>query len=294
MQRRTFMQLAAVGVLSAAGCARQTDDTPLRIAVNAWIGYAPLVYADRMGWLKPANVQLFETVSLGESLSLFESGTVDAYSATQYEFHLARPKAPTLKPVMLLDRSNGGDGIVGNRTLAQLRGETRPIETYLEADSINMELFNQFVASHHLKHLPWKLINQDQASNTLLSPRRPEPTVVVTYSPYKEQLLAKGFTLLGDTRSINLLIIDGIFAPQAVIDQQAARWKQVKQAVDRAIEVARAEPQAFLQHTSRFLGIETVTGLKAALAGIEWINHPAPPLLTRLQALDIPVDRVLP
>lgn len=278
---------------SVLGCYRDAEAAPLRIAVNAWIGYAPLVYAQRMGWLKPLNIMLFETVSLGESLSLFESGSVDAFSATEYEFRLARETASTLKPVMLLDRSRGGDGIVANRTLEQLRQETAPIETYLEADSVNMELFKQFIAARKLEHQPWKLINQDQASNTLLSPQRPAPTVVVTYSPYKEQLLAKGFGLLADTRSLDLLIIDGIFAPEAVIDSEAARWKQLKQAVDRAIDMAQRDPQQFMKVSCSFLGMVSLAEFKAALAGIEWINHPSQQLLKQLEQLRIPVDRVL-
>lgn len=294
MKRRTFLQLTAVGTMvSVLGCSRDAETAPLRIAVNAWIGYAPLVYAQRMGWLKPLNIRLFETVSLGESLSLFESGSVDAFSATEYEFRLALETEPTLKPVILLDRSKGGDGIVANRTLEQLRQETAPIETYLEADSVNMELFQQFIATRKLEHLPWKLINQDQASNTLLSPQRPASTVVVTYSPYKETLLDKGFSLLADTRSLDLLIIDGIFAPQAVIDSEAARWKQLKHAVDRAIDMAQRDPGLFLQATGQFLGIKTASQLQAALDGIEWINHPSDALLEQLQGLQIPVDRVL-
>ncbi len=293
MQRRHFMTLAAAAALpwSLSGCDK--PQTKLKTGVNAWIGYAPLVYAEARGWLDTLSAQLYTTVSLGETLFLFEDGQVDTFCATQYEYHLARHNAPSLVPVMLLDRSNGGDGIVANRTLAQLKTETRPIEVYLEADSINRELFEQFVQLEGLGDKTFRLHNQDQQSNTLLDPKRSAPMVVVTYSPYMERLLEKGFVMLANTRDMPLLVVDALFTLRDTFNQHRPVFEQMKKVLDRSIEDFRQRPEKVFPWVSAFLGINSVNELRQAMAGIEWINHPDPLLLQRVRRLDMPVDTIL-
>ncbi|WP_294947516.1 hypothetical protein [Sulfurivirga sp.] len=294
MKRRTLLKgLAALGAAPLAGCDRFGSE-PLTVSVNAWIGYAPLVYADSRGWLAPLNVRLFTTVSLGESLTLFETGTAMAFSATQYEFHLARRDVPDLVPAILLDRSNGGDGVVGNRTLAQLQRDTGPIDVFLEADSVNREVLDQFVRQHGLTNRKLVLHDQDQMRNTELDPARPAPTLVVTYSPYMEQMVRKGFRLLASTRDLSLLVVDGLFVRRPLLQARLEQFRRLKQVVDRAIDDFRARPETVFPHVREFLAIKNVAELKTAMAGIEWINHPPSDLLQRIAAVGIPVETVLP
>lgn len=93
-------------VLLLASCSHSKDK--LKISATTWGGYAPLFYAKAKGWLDPLNIKLIHVVSLSENMYLYQAGNADAYVGTQYEYNVMSVQKPTLKPVMMFDRSNGG------------------------------------------------------------------------------------------------------------------------------------------------------------------------------------------
>ncbi len=264
-----------VGVMLSA-CESSAPSAPLKIVTNSWIGYAPLYYARQKGQLAPLGIKLVTVVSLGESLQLYRSGVTEAFTGTQFEFGEAYARDPSLTPVILFDRSNGGDLVMGNRSLDQLRQVREPVDAYLEVGSVNALVLRDFLRSQGLEGLDIRYINQDQGRISTLDARKlKRPSLVVTYFPYNQSLEDKGFIELASTRNdTDLLVIDALYTAQPILKAHREQLQQLKRKVDAAIEVAQRDPEAFYAVVAEFLGNPGLEAFREGLSGIEWINRP--------------------
>jgi len=264
-------------------CESNPAPPSLKIVTNSWIGYAPLYYARQQGQLDDLGIKLVTVVSLGESLQLYRSGVAGAFTGTQYEFAEAYARDPSLTPVILFDRSNGGDLVMGNRTLAELRALDEPVDAYLELGSVNALVLQDFLEANGLGGLEIRYINQDQGRiSTLQADQLERPTLITTYFPYNQALEKQGFTELASTRdNIRILVIDALYTSQAMLSQHKEQLQALKQLVDAAIEVAMRDPEAFYAVVADFLGRPGPEAFRAGLDDIEWINQQRDPELDR-------------
>jgi len=184
----------------------------LEISTTTWIGYSPLFYAKEKGWLKPLNIKLMHVSSLSENMYLYQAGNADAYVGTQYEYNMLIKKEPSLIPVMLFDRSNGGDVVMSNLSIEELQKSTEPINAYLEMDSVNSTLLEDFIQNYNLHEKQINYINRDQTSISTLSSSTVKNAIIVTYIPYDIELNKHGFKSIASTKdNLNLLVIDAMF-----------------------------------------------------------------------------------
>ncbi len=167
-------------VVFLTGCSNDYEDR-LEISVNAWIGYTPIFYAYDKGWLEPYNIEVLNLVSLAESMYLYDSGNSDALTGTQYEFKQLKKTHPGLTPLMLFDRSNGGDMILSNLSIDELKQTDKMMDVYLEIDSINSELIKDFSSYYKINEHKLRYINKDQAVIAKLKYMSSEtPAIIVT------------------------------------------------------------------------------------------------------------------
>jgi len=137
-------------ILSFTSCFSPYDK-PLKISATTWIGYTPLFYAKEKGWLAPLNIKITNVVSLSENMALYKSGNFDAYVGTQYEYSVLSPKDTSLHPVMMFDRSYGGDIVMGNVFINNLKNTNAVIDIYLEIDSVNSTIIKDFLKIYKLE-----------------------------------------------------------------------------------------------------------------------------------------------
>jgi len=157
-----------------AGCIGGPSQ-PFRISANLWIGYTPLFYIKERGWLKDANIEIVNVVSLYENMQMYAVGNADAFTGTQYEYHVQRQKHPDLAPAVLFDRSSGGDMVMSNQSLKALKNTKETIDVYLEVDSVNSDLFKAFVKYAGMENQKFHILNLDPESISKL-PLKKRPT----------------------------------------------------------------------------------------------------------------------
>lgn len=290
--------LLIVAVVTLSACTSQKEE-PLKIIANAWIGYSPLFYAKESGWLDPLNIQLSTVISLGESLNIYESAELDAFTGTQYEFHYSRQKDPSLMPIIMFDRSSGGDVIMSNQSITQLQNSTHPIDAYLEIHSVNQLILKDFIQQNNLNDKIFNYINKDQLKiYTLLKEKPPtRSTIVITYSPYSQKLATLGLKKLASTQEgdgLSLLVVDALFTPKATFLKHQTQFIQLKILVDNAIKVLEKDPFEYYQKVKPHLEDTSYKDFLTSLKGIEWLN---PPLTdeqkNRLNALQFPTRNLL-
>jgi NitT/TauT family transport system substrate-binding protein len=271
-------------------------DKPLKISATTWIGYTPLFYAKEKGWLEPLNIKITNVVSLAENMVLYKSGNFDAYVGTQYEYGVLSPKDRSLHPVMMFDRSYGGDVVVGNIALNDLASTNSTINVYLEMDSINITLIKDFLKKYKLEGKKINYINKDQAYiSTLVGSDMKNPTLIVTYSPYNNHLTKNGFQELASTKEgLDLLVVDAMFTTDKAFHEHEQQFTELKKRVEKSLSALEANPKEYYETIKAYLPETSYAEFQHSLEDIIWINKTIPPQLQeRLNQANFPIQGII-
>ncbi len=285
-------------LINLFACTPPKDDS-LKIIANSWIGYSPLFYAKEKGWLDPLNIQVLTVISLGESLNIYESAELDAFTGTQYEFNQIQQKDPSIMPIIMFDRSNGGDSIMANQSIKTLQETTQTIDVYLEIHSVNQLVFKDFIKTHQLSHKKFNYKNKNQLKiYSILQETIPTntPTIIITYSPYTQKLRSLGLQELASTRQgLELLIIDALFTSKQTFLQNQSKFKHLKKLVDQAIIDLKTDPRQYYETVKIHLEDISYQDFLNSLKGIEWLNsYPLPiELQQRLNQAQFPIQDLI-
>jgi NitT/TauT family transport system substrate-binding protein len=249
-------------------------DKKLKISATTWVGYTPLFYAKEMGWLEPLNIKLLNVSSLSENMYLYKAGNADAYVGTQYEYNILSKDNSSLVPVMLFDRSYGGDVVMSNISLDELKGGSGTIDAYLEMDSINFTLLEDFIKKNSFEGRDIRYINQDQAHiSTLKSASMDKHTLIVTYSPYNSDLQKKGFIEIASTKDgFDLLIVDAMFTTTEVLQKHKKQFAELKKVVDKAVVELQKNPKHYYEKIKPYMLNMNYDEFMESLDNIIWIN----------------------
>jgi len=247
-------------------------DKRIKISATTWIGYIPLFYAKEKGWLSEINIKLLSVTSLAENMYIYEAGNSDAYTGTQYEYLSLSTSMPTLKPIIMFDRSNGGDLVMSNISLEELQSTTTEIDAYLEIDSINNTILEDFLVSKGLKNKNINYINKDQVQIKHLKVTS-KPTIIVTYVPYNLSLEKNGFMELASTKdNHDIVVVDAMFTKTEFYNLHKAQFIELKQIVDRSIEALHKDPKEFYSVVQPYILEMDYEEFQASLNDIIWIN----------------------
>lgn len=263
-------------VLSFSSCVE--DNKKIKITTSTWIGYAPLFYAKEKNWLEPLNIKLLNVVSLSENMYLYKAGNADAFVGTQYEYNFLLQEDKTLIPIMIFDKSNGGDMILSNLTLDELSKINKEIDAYLEIDSVNSILLNDFIRSNNLQDKKINYINEDQSNISRLKANEiNNPTIIVTYTPYNNILEKNYFRELSSTKkSDDLLIIDGMYVKKDFYYENKETFVKLKKLVDDSIINLQNNPKEFYNTVKPYLTNISYEEFLSSLNDIIWLNKDIP------------------
>lgn len=273
-----------------------SSQAPLKLSTTTWIGYTPLFYAKEKGWLNDINIKLVNVVSLSENMYLYQAGNSDAYCGTQYEHSVLKNKIPSLVPIMLFDRSNGGDIIMSNTSIEALQNSNESIDTYLEMDSINFTLLNDFIKRYDINEKRINYINRDQIEISRLKNDTPEQqTLIVTYIPYDGMLAKNGFKeILSTKNGLDLLVVDALFTTKETLIEHREQFVQLKSYVNDALAALQKDPQEFYQTVKAYMNEQSYEEFQHSLKDIEWINADVSnELMERMREASFPTKDLL-
>ncbi len=296
--RKTYIALLGLLIIAASALGYRyvsnLDQTEIRISSNPWVGFTPFIYAQEKGWLKNTPFRFLWLVELSENRRLYENGFVQGFTATQYELlHFPHPDA--LEAAFLIDRSNGADAILSNRSLAALQAESKPIKVYLERGSLQRDMFHAFINENGLKDHAFELINRSQEMLLLLKPDA-EPMLLLSYSPYLTQLQLHGFQTIASSRSLkSFIVVDGLFVNRQVYAEHRADFVKLKEIFDRALAVFHSDPKIFYETVKGYLEGQTFDQFMTSTHDIVWLNQQVDPeMLRHLKRQGVRVDGRIP
>ena len=266
----------------------------IKISATTWVGYTPLFYAKAKGWLKPLNIKLINVSSLAENMNVYKAKKSHAYVGTQFEYNYLKDN--DLIPIIMFDRSNGGDIIMSNSSIEELNNTKSKIDAYLEMNSINYTILKDFLKSNKLSEKKINYINQDQTQISVLQSKNlKNNTLVVTYAPYNIQLEKNGFTEIASTKNgLELLVIDAMFTSKKTFSQNQKQFKDLKILINRAIDDLHADPKMFYTTIKPYMLELSYEEFKHALDDIVWINKNLElDLKQRLEKSNFPIRNLI-
>ncbi len=281
-------------LLLLSGCQWEEKD-PLRVSANLWVGYTPLFYIKERGWLEKNNIKLVNVVSLYENMQMYAVGNANVFSGTQYEYHQMKKTHTNLTPIILLDRSEGGDMIMANRSLKALSLEADPIDVYLEVDSVNSEFFQAFITQYALQQKKFHFINLDPESISKI-PMANKTSLVVTYTPYDTKLKEKGYQTLCSSREIKnkFVILDALYTDTANLQKYKKEIHVLNKLIAKALHDLQTDPKKYYYYVRYYLAGQSYQSFLDSLKGIDWIYRKREKqLLKTLQSQKIETDYLL-
>ena len=271
-------------------------EKPLKISVNSWVGYSPLFYAHEKGWLKKYNIEILKVVSLAESMHIYSAKNVDAFTGTQYEYKIIKKRHTSLTPLIMFDKSFGGDMIFGNMSISDIQESKEKIDVYLELDSVNAILFKDFISHYNIDEKRINYINKDQEKiSHLINSKKASPTLIVTYSPYDLKLKKQGYQILFSTKeALAITVVDALYATKKTYLDHKKQFNGLKVEIDKAIEALQKNPEDFFSHAKHYLQGMSYEEFSDSLDNIQWINKSLPPkLIKKLYQTDYPLDGLI-
>lgn len=290
-----FFLFLFTALLLLTSCSSKPYDK-LEVSTTTWIGYTPLFYAKEKGWLKPLNIKLLHVSSLSENMYLYQSGNSDAYAGTQYEYTILAKEDSSLIPIMLFDRSNGGDVVMSNVSINALQRSTDTIDAYLEMDSVNNTLLKDFIKKYKLQDKTINYINRDQAFISTLNEKDiTKSTIIVTYIPYDKKLKKHGFKNIASTKdNLELLVVDALFTTYKVFNDHKTQFVALKKLVDSAIVELKKNPHEFYKTIKPYMLELSYEEFNNSLGDIIWINKKiSTELKKRMQESHFPTNGLL-
>ena len=272
-------------IILFSSCSSHKEQKALTISTNSWIGYAPLFYAKEKGYLDKLNIKLNTNVSLAEASNAYVSGQADMFTATQHGYNTVKKVLKDTVAVMLLDRSDGGDVILSNKSITALKNATK-IDAYLEIDSINKEILLDFIKHNKINKSKLHFINKDQSQIHDLRADDAKFMLVVSYFPYNIKLQKHGFKEIASTKNINdIVVIDALYTSKKLLKQENNRLKRLKDVIDQSIIEIESNKKDSYKLIKNYLDNISYNEYINSLKLIEWIHKPSSVLLKRIQPM---------
>jgi NitT/TauT family transport system substrate-binding protein len=224
---------------------------PLRVGVNPWVGYDPLVLARESKMLDANEVRVVELESSGESARQLRNGLLEAAGLTLVEAVELAAAGVDLKVISLLSLSKGADAVVvrsGLAAPAALRGMRIGMENSALADIMLQHLLEAGGLSRDdVEVVTLSVVEHESAL------RRGQVDAVVTFEPVVSRLEAAGYEVMLDTSHLPGEVVDVLVIRS---DALAAHPQQAR-ALLEAFEQGRVAMLARPQESARMLAAGT-------------------------------------
>lgn len=224
-----------------AGCA-EAPQLALRVGVNLWVGYDPLVLAGERRLFDPARVRVVELSSNTESQRALRNGLLDGAALTLDEVLRLADAGMTLKIIAVLDVSHGADAVLarpGIRAPSDLKGQT----IALEQSAVGALVLDRLLRAGDLSRDDVRVIHVEAAQHgSALASGRAD--AVITFEPMKSWLAARNFQVIFDSRAMPGDIMDVLVARADVLEPRLTEWVALLAGWERARRALLADESA--------------------------------------------------
>jgi NitT/TauT family transport system substrate-binding protein len=226
--------VAGLALALLAGCG-EAPQLPLRVGLNPWVGYDPLVLARERGLFGPSDLRVVELETSSESARQLRNGLIEAAGLTLAEAVELAAAGIDVRVVAVLSLSRGADAVLARPGIAsadRLRGG----RIGLEDTALASIMLQRLLEAGGLR--------RDEVSLVVLPVIEHEAALkagrvdaVITFEPVISRLSSAGFAVVLDSANMAGEVVD-VLVVRA--DALQARPHQVQMLLD-AFEAGRRE-----------------------------------------------------
>lgn len=251
--RRGALGLIASAGLMLTGC-QPLPPPPLRLGMNAWVGYDTLVLARELELTDPKQLRVIELASGSATLRNLRNGLLDAAAVTLDEALILRAEGVDLRIVAVLDESRGADLVMAEAGLtrpADLRGESIAVES----TTVGTLMLQRLLEAGGLS-LPDVTVINIEAPQHLGALRSGRVRAAVTYEPVAAELREAGYRRIFDSAQIPGDIQDVLVVSAEVLRERPQQVDALLKAWSQGLKNLQADPLGSARILSGGLDLE--------------------------------------
>jgi NitT/TauT family transport system substrate-binding protein len=224
-----------------AACA-EPPQAPLRVGLNPWIGYDPLVLARDRGLTDSAVLRVVELESTSESIRQMRNGRIEAAGLTLADVAELSTVGFDLKVIGILSHSKGADAVLARAGIGSVAG-LAGMRIGMEDSALSRVMLQRTLAR---AGLPRSAVHEVMLSivDHAAALRAGRVDAVITFEPVRSLLASEGFPVLLSSADMPGEVIDVLAIRSDVLEarpQQASALLRAFEQGRRIFETAPGE-----------------------------------------------------
>ncbi len=270
---KMFWKAALAGLAFAS--ALPAEAGTLKLAHSTWVGYGPFYIARDKGFFKEEGVDVELSIMEDTPLKMgaFMAGQLDMVASTADEFPIYLKDGKSIRYVLAVDNSKGGDGIVSNKeinSVADLKGK----KVAFEEGSVSQFFFNAVLKEAGLTQADVEVVNMTATdAGTAFASKNVD--AAVTWEPALSQGAnsAHGKLLVSSADKPGL-ITDVVAVSAETAANKADDVKAFVRAWYKALDFLAKNPDEGYAIMAKGVGgwLEKPEDFKATVTGIEYLD----------------------
>lgn len=235
LKANTLWMLLVLSLLSGFTFAdNKSSAVSLRVGMDLWPGYYPLVIAKQQQLFNPklVNVSYRIPENTNQMLQDFIRGDLNIVCVALGDLMPIIGQIPDSKIIMVADLSAGGDGLLAMSALDEL---SPPIRIGTNLGGFGEVFIEQFIQDYNISRDQITLVDLD-ASEALQRLQQGDVEIAHSWEPYLSRAERQGARLLYTSRQTPGLIPDVVIARGDLIQQQPQALQHFVQGWLRASE----------------------------------------------------------
>lgn len=244
---------------------------PLRIGVDMWLGYYPLLLAEELGYLREADIPV--AISITEDsdrmFAAFAAGEYDVVGVSLADAVSLTRARRDLRVLLITDESTGADGVLSTHPITgpnSIRGK----RVGTNFGGFGEVFLDAFLTKHGVLRSEVTLIDID-AADVPAALSRGLVDIAHTWEPYVSQAQAQGANLCFTTRETPKLVLDAMLTTADTRERFPGLLQKLTTQWFRALAFWEANPDLGNKMLEKRLGLKpgdiSTAGVK--LLGLE-------------------------
>ena len=251
------------------------QQTPLKIGINVWPGYAHAFVAQEKGFFEKhgATVELVLKSENSEVNQLYKKGELDGLFTVFTDIIMLNYDGipiPT-KAVYIADYSDTGDVIVGRSEFNSVKELKNKTISFEGVGTFSQMLVVSLLQKSGIREGEFRTVNL-QAHDVLEALESGKIDAGHTWEPTVSQLVKKGYKVLGKAGDIPGIIADVLAFHTDVIKKRPQEVKGVVKAMLEAKEFLNSNPEEALTIMAKAENMSKVE-MKAGVDGVRFLNQ---------------------
>jgi NitT/TauT family transport system substrate-binding protein len=251
-----------------AGC-QPAPQAPLKVGMNAWVGYDPLALARDKGLLDARQVKVIELASSSETLRHFRNGLLDAAALTLDETLRLADEGADIRIVAVLSGSAGADLVLAGTSVARpkdLRGKTIAVER----TTVGALMLKRLLEAGQLQQSD-VVVSHLEAFQHLAALNSGRVDVAVTYEPLAGAMRDAGYRPIFDSRAMPGDIVDVLVVRAPTVVARPAQVAELVSGWQRGLWTLQEQPEASARLLAPGVNL-TADGYLATLKGLRFFT----------------------